>query len=358
MKKGTKSIVPYTLLLLTAVLVVGIAFTGCAKEEEPKVEAEPVTEAAAPEVTVEEVAPIAIGFSKIIQHPALDAVEQGVMDVFEEEGIEATFDMQNANGDIPTAASIAQKFKADKVDFAVGIATPTAQALANLITDVPVIYAAVTDPVAAGLVESFDKGLGNVTGVSDMTPVEAQVKMLKDIAGVTRLGHIYTSGEANAVLLADMTKAACEKLGIEFIPSAVTNTSEVRQATQAIVNKVDGIYVSTDNTVVSAMPSLVEIADLNDIPVLTADPTSSAAVGIDVLVAWGFDYYKMGRATGYLIQDIINGADPADIGTVFMTKPTDIELWINLDIAKRLGITVPADIIDGATVIIENGVKR
>lgn len=299
---------------------------------------------------------VTIGISKIIAHPALDAVEQGIQDVLTEEGVEASYDLQNANGDIATASSIAQKFKADKVDVAVGIATPTAQALANVITDSPVIYSAVTDPVAAGLVNSFDVGLGNVTGVSDMTPVEAQIKMLKDVAGVTKLGHVYTSGEANAVLLADMTKAACQKLGIEFIPSAVTNTSEVKQATQAIANKVDGLYVSTDNTVVSALPSLVDVANTKGIPVLVADPSS--AKGQDVLIAWGFDYYKMGRATGHLIKEILDGKDPADIGTVFMTNAEDIELWINLDVAKKLGITIPADLIEGASVVIENGVQK
>ncbi len=304
----------------------------------------------------EDTSKVKIGFSKIIQHPALDAVEQGVMDVLTEEGVDASFDLQNANGDIATAASIAQKFKSDKVNFAVGIATPTAQALANVITEGTVIYSAVTDPVAAGLVDSFDVGYKNITGVSDMTPVEAQIQMLKEIAGVTRLGHVYNSGEANAVLLAEMTEAACDKLGMEFIPSAVTNTSEVKQATQALVGKVNGLYVSTDNTVVSAMPSLVDVANNAGVPVLTADPTSSE--GLDVLIAWGFDYYKMGRATGYLIKDIIDGADPSEIGTVFMTKPSDIELWVNLDVAADLGITIPAEFIEGATVVIENGVKK
>ncbi len=298
---------------------------------------------------------IKVGFSKIIQHPALDAVEQGVMDVLTEEGVNVSFDLQNANGDMTTANSIAQKFKADKVDFAVGIATPTAQALANVITDGVVIYSAVTDPVAAGLVESYDKGYMNITGVSDMTPVDAQVKMLKDLAGVTKLGHVYTSGEANAVLLADMTKAACEKYGIKFVPAAVTNTSEVKQAIQSIADKIDGLYVSTDNTVVSAMPSLVDVANTKGIPVLTADPTSSTGIGLEVLIAWGFDYYKVGRATGFLIKDIIDGAKPADIGTVFMTEASDIELWINLDNAKKLGIEIPEEMIRNATAVIENG---
>lgn len=302
--------------------------------------------------------PIKIGVSKIITHPALDAVEQGLQDVLNEAGVNAVFDLQNANGDSSTVSSISQKFRADRVDIAVGIATPTAQSLANTITDVPVIYSAVTDPVDAGLVDSYEKGLNNVTGVSDMTPVEAQIQMLKDITGMKKLGHVYSSSEANAVLIKETAEKAAEKLGIEFIATAVANTSEVKSAAQALMNKVDALYVSTDNTVVSAMPSLVDVANQFGVPVLTADPTSSAAKGIDVLIAWGFDYYKIGRATGRLIKEVLDGADPADIGTVFMTDPADIELWVNLDIADRLGITVPKNIVDNATVVIKNGEQK
>jgi putative ABC transport system substrate-binding protein len=302
--------------------------------------------------------PVKIGVSKIITHPALDAVEQGLQDVLNEAGVNAVFDLQNANGDSSTVSSISQKFKTDRVDIAVGIATPTAQSLANTITDVPVIYTAVTDPVDAGLVDSYERGLNNVTGVSDMTPVEAQIQMLKDITGMQKLGHVYSSSEANAVLIKETAEKAAEELGIEFIATAVANTSEVRSAAQALMNKVDALYVSTDNTVVSAMPSLVDVADQYGVPVLAADPTSSAAKGVNVLIAWGFDYYKIGRATGRLIKEVLDGADPADIGTVFMTDPSDIELWVNLDVADRLGITVPKDIVDNATVIIENGEQK
>lgn len=299
---------------------------------------------------------IKIGISKITTHPALDAVEEGIQDVVNDSDYEATFDLQNANGDSSTAASIAQKFRSDRVDIAVGIATPTAQALANAITDSPVIYSAVTDPVDAGLVDSYEEGQGNITGVSDMTPVEAQIEMLRDIAGVERLGHIYSSAEANAVLLAEMAEEACEELGIEFISNTVSNSSEVKQAAEAIMDRVDGIYVSTDNVVVSALPSLTQVASQYEVPVLTADPTSSE--DLDVLIAWGFDYYKLGRATGNLVVDILDGDDPADIGTVFMTDPSDIELWVNLDVAEELGITIPEDVIEDASVVIEDGEKR
>ena len=299
---------------------------------------------------------VTIGFSKIVKHPALDAVEKGIVDVLAEEGVEAKYDYQNANGDVSAAATIAQKFRADKIDLAVGIATPTAQALANAITDFPVIYAAVTDPVDAGLVTSYSKGQGNITGVSDKIPVEAHIKLLIEVTKAKAIGHVFASGEANAVLLKDLAQAACEKFGVEFIATAVTNSAEVKSAVQAIVGRIDGLYISTDNTVVSALPSVADAATEAGIPILSADPTSSD--GLDILIAWGFDYYKMGRRTGYLVKEVLDGADPDGIGTVFMTDPSDFELWLNLDNAAKIGLELAPDLLAKASVIIENGQKR
>ncbi|HUX21503.1 MAG TPA: ABC transporter substrate-binding protein [Spirochaetia bacterium] len=296
---------------------------------------------------------VLIGISKIVQHPALDAVEQGIQDELKAEGVDAEYDLQNANGDINTAASIANKFKAEKVAVAVGIATPTAQALANALKEIPVVYSAVTDPVSAGLVASFDKGGANVTGVSDLTPVKQQIQFLTQLKPIKRLGHVYSSGEANAVVLAKLAEQACKELGIEFVPSTVTNSSEVKQATETIIGKVDGIYVSTDNTVVSALSALIDVAMKNKIPVMSADPSS--AEKMDVLAAWGFDYYKMGRATGRMVNEILNGKKTADIPTKFMTDPTDVDLLINLDVAKQLGISIPQKDIDMANSIVQNG---
>ena len=153
-----------------------------------------------------------IGISKIVAHPALDAVEQGIQDELAEQGfVDVEYDLQNANGEITTAASIATKFKSSGVTVAVGIATPTAQALINGLKDIPVVYSAVTDPVAAGMITSFDKGEKGVAGVSDLTPVKEQIMMLQRITGLKSLGHIYSSGEANAVILAEMAEKACGK---------------------------------------------------------------------------------------------------------------------------------------------------
>ncbi len=328
----------YSLLtvLMTSMMILGLLFTGCSKK---------------PDDTIR------IGISKIITHPALDAIEQGIIDGLTDLGVtNVTYDLQNANGDITTAVTIAQKFKADKVDVAVGIATPTAQALANILKKTPVVFSAVTEPIEAGLVENYASGLNNITGVSDLTPVEAQIRLLQQTAGIKRLGHVYCSGEANAVILADMAESVCKELGIEFIPSAVTNSSEVKQAAQAIAGKVDGFYVSNDNTVVSALPSLVGVAMDAGIPIMSADTTS--AEGTDIMLAWGFDYYKLGKATAKVIKQILDGTDPAKIPVVFMTDPSDINLRINLDTAKKLGIDIPASVIDQASMIVENGKER
>ena len=297
---------------------------------------------------------VLIGVSKIVAHPALDAVVKGMQDELSAAKINATYDVQNANGDINAAASIANKFKSEKVTIAVGVATPTAQALVNTLKgSTPIVFAAVTDPVKAGLVASLKKGDKNVTGVSDMTPVKEQIELLMKIKKIKKLGHIYTSSEENAVVLAGIVKQVCKEKGIEFIETTVSKSAEVKQATQAIINRVDALYISTDNTVVSAMSAVAEVAMKAKKPIMSADPSS--AENYPVLAAWGFDYYKMGRTTGKVIIQILKGKKPEQIPTQFMTKASDVDLLINLDVAKKLGLTVPADVLKSANKVVSNG---
>ncbi|BEH08565.1 MULTISPECIES: ABC transporter substrate-binding protein [Geobacter] len=296
---------------------------------------------------------VLIGVSKIVSHPALDAVEKGLQDELAALKINAQYDLQNANGDANTAASIANKFQSEKVTLAVGIATPTAQSLVNTLKTTPVVFSAVTDPVKAGLVKSLAKGEKYVTGVSDMTPVKQQIELLLKIKKVKRLGHIYTSSEENAVVLAGVVKKACQDLGIQYVETTVSKSAEVKQATQSIIRRVDALYVSTDNTVVSAMSALTDVAMKNKVPVMSADPSS--AESHPVLAAWGFDYYKMGRATGKMVAEILKGKKPEQLPTRFMTKASDVDLLVNLDVAKKLGLTVPAAIVKSANKVVENG---
>jgi putative ABC transport system substrate-binding protein len=301
---------------------------------------------------------ILIGISKIVAHPALDAIEKGVQEVVKAQYPDARFDPQNANGEMSTASSIAQKFKSEGVTLAVGIATPTAQALVNALKDRPVIYSAVTDPVGAGLVASTDKGEKNVTGISDMTPVKAQIELLNRIKPMETLGHVYTSSEANAVSLANIAREVCREMGIKFIETTVSNSAEVKQAVQTIAGRVDGIYISNDNTVVSALAAVASVAKKHKVPVMSADPSSAQTT--PVLAAWGHDYYKMGRATGRLVNRILKGEKPETIPTIFMTDASDVDLLINMDVANELGLTFPEDVIEKANTIIEDGelIKR
>ncbi|MDD2296611.1 MAG: ABC transporter substrate-binding protein [Sphaerochaetaceae bacterium] len=297
-----------------------------------------------------------IGISKFLSHPALDAVETGIQDYLESAGKTVRYDFQNANADVSSSAQIAQKFKADKVDIAVGIATPVAQALVNVFTDIPVVFSAVTDPLGAGLVTTYTTPYPeNSTGVSDMNPVEAQIELLVRLTGAKTIGNVYASGEANGVTLMEQAKAAAEKLGIGFVAAAVANTAEVKQAAQSIINRVDAIYIATDNTVISALPSVDDVAAKAGVPLMTGDPSN--VEGLNFLVAWGFDYYKIGLATGKIIAQLLDGKKPGEIGTVFLTDPEDFELWFNLDMAKKLGITISEELLASAAVLYENDKK-
>lgn len=300
---------------------------------------------------------ILIGVSKLLSHAALDAVETGLQDYLATTDLNVRYDFQNANGDISTAASIAQQFDSENCDVVVGIGTASAQALANVFTDIPVLFAAVTDPVDAGLVASNEGSPdSNVCGVSDMNPVEEQIKLLHDITGATRIGNVYSSGEQNGVVLMEQAQAACDKLGLELVTAAVSNSSEVRTALQSIIDRVDAVYIATDNNVISAIATIDDVCNSAGVPLFAADP--SGIDGLECMIAWGFNYYSIGTATGKLIEDIFqNGANPGEQGTVFLTDPSDFELWFNLDTAEKLGYTIPQEYLDTAAVIIENGVK-
>lgn len=294
-----------------------------------------------------------IGISKIVAHPALDAVEQGIQDELASRGIDAVYDLQNANGDVNTATQIASKFKRDRVSVIVAIATPMAVSAANSVTDIPVVFSAVTDPVSAGLVDNLSKGRGNVTGLSDKTNIYEHLKLFKRIAGIKTLGHIYTSSEANSAAALAELEDACNKLSIELVVQSINNSSEVKQATEAIIRRVDGIYLTTDNTVYSALPALVEVALSRKVPVFSSDPTSAEDGGC--VIASGFDYYKAGRGTGVLVAEILAGKNPDSMPTKFLTDPSEQNLLIDLDAAKKCGITIPDDLLKTADSIIENG---
>lgn len=297
---------------------------------------------------------VLVGVAKFVTHPALDALEKGVQDELTAEKPDVTFDLQNANADMGTAAQIAQKFRTEKADLVIGIATPTAQALANAEKKGPVVFCAVTDPVGSGLTANLDGSGTNVTGSSDMTPVKEQLELLFSLKpGFRKLGHVYNPGEANSAMLARTVQAVCADKGVEFVGATVASSSEVKQATLSIAGRVDGIYLSNDNTVFSAISAVTEVCLAKKLPLVTADPSSAETM--PVLAATGFDYYRMGRATGKIAARILSGEKPGSIPVYFAHDPAEMSFVLNLDVAKKIGITVPDSVKQAATVVIENG---
>ena len=296
-------------------------------------------------------APLKIGITQIVDHPALNAVRQGVIDVLAEagyvEGENVEYILGNAQGDFSVAMSIAQNFLAQGVDLVVSIATPTSQAAVQVFKDtsVPVVFSAVTDPVGAGLT-----GYPNVTGTSDMIDVASDLALLKELVpGLTKVGMVYNPGEANSAILTDMAKDAGEDLGLEIVAAAAENTAAVPLAAQSLIGRVQAIYVTTDNTVVSALESVVDVAKSQRIPLLVGDPSSLER---GALVATGFDYYDHGRMTGELVLKILQGASPADLPVEYQ-KGT--QLWLNLDMAEEIGFSFPQAIKEKATGLLFGG---
>ncbi|MCR5494939.1 MAG: ABC transporter substrate-binding protein [Treponema sp.] len=325
-------------VLILAALFTALSLAGCKKNNSK---------------TTSEAASVKIGIAKITQHVALDEVEKGVMDAINEAGIKADYDLQNANGDVNTANQIAVQYKAEKVDLAVGIATPVAIALANTLDDIPVVFGTVTDPIKAGLVTTVDHGDKNVTGMSDELPSIEHVKLFAKIANLKTLGYIYTSNEDNSLSSLNLIQEGCKQAGIELVTQSISTSSEVKQAAESIVGRVDGIYLTTDNTVFSALPSLVNVFRKAKKPVFSGDVTGAKEGGC--FMASGFNYYKAGLATGEIVVQILQGKKPAEIPVRFMTKPEDSDLLFDLDAAENCGISIPQELLDKASFIIKDG---
>lgn len=301
--------------------------------------------------------PIKVGISKMVAHPALDAIEQGIQDSINDTGKQVEFNLQNCNAEMSTAISIAQLFKSEKQDIVIGIATPPAQALSTVYNgeDTPVIYAAITDPIAAGL--TYEKGEDtNVCGVSDLNPISLQIETFVKVTGLKSLGMVYTSSEANGVAMKDRAKDYCDENGITFVAAAVSNSSEVKSAALSIVDRIDGMFIANDNTVVSAIASIDQVCNTYSLPLFNSDITSST--GTNFLMSWGLDYYKVGRLCGEVAVKIMNGDNPKDIGAIYLTDINQFNLYLNMDRAKELGYSFSSEILDSASMIFENGVLQ
>lgn len=293
-----------------------------------------------------------VAITAIVEHPALDQARKGVIDELKDagyvEGQNLTVEFQSAQGNTATAAQIAKKYAGDNPDVIVGIGTPSAQALIASTRTVPIVYTAVTDPVAANLVRSWEATGGNVTGVSDHLPLEPQVELIKAVVPtVKNVGFVYSPGEVNSTIVLKELQAVLDKDGIKVVAAPAQRTTDISTAVKSLQGRVDVIYTSTDNNVVSAYESMYQAAVQTKIPLIASD-TSSAERG--AVAALGGDYYGMGRQTGKLVVRILEGEKAGDIPS---EKPQKTQLYVNLKAAKQQGATLPQSMIDSATKVIE-----
>ena len=295
---------------------------------------------------------VKIGIAKIAEHEALDAVEKGIQDEIAKRGITAEYDLENANGDLTAADQIAGKFKSEKVNAAVGIATPMAAALVSMMGNIPVIFSAVTDPVSAKLVTSIDHGEENVAGLSDAIPTVEQIGLFKQLAKIKTLGFIYNSSESNSLASRSLVEEGCKKYGITLEGEPINTSADLRAAALDLIGRVDGIYVSTDNMVCSAISVLIQVCHSAKKPIFCGDPTCALNGGC--VVANGINYYTAGLATGDIVADILQGRKPQDIPVKFLS-PTESDLLFDLDEAANCGIKIPNDLLDKATYVFQAG---
>lgn len=282
-----------------------------------------------------------IGVTQIVEHPSLDAAFEGFKMALEEngfkEGDNVTYDIQNAQNDMNNSNTIAQNLVGDEVDLIFANSTPSAQSALNATSDIPIIFTSVTDPVGAKLVESFDKPGENITGTTDTHP-EAIPKTIEFIANefkAENVGLIYNAGEQNSVAQVEIVKKALNSKGMKAVEKSVSTSAEVKQAAEALVGKVDVIYIATDNTVVSALESVISVANDKDIPMFAGEFDS---VNRGAFAAYGFDYKDIGYEAGQMAAKILKGeATAADLSVQY---PQNLKLKMNKKAADEMDIEV------------------
>ena len=291
-----------------------------------------------------------IGISQFAEHGSLDNCREGFIQGLEEEGLvegeNLEIKVNNADSDTGTAAQIADTFVADKVDLICAIATPSAQAAYNSArnTDIPVVYTAVTNPEEAQLADDEGMPVGAVTGTSDQLPVEAQLAMIREILPDAKtIGILYTTSEANSAYSITQYEKYAEEYGFTLETAGVTNTSEVSLAAASLMDKVDCLTNLTDNTVVSALPTVLDQANEKNIPLFGSEIEQ---VKLGCLAAEGLDYVNLGIETGKMAAQILKGETKAE--DMEYELLTDSSLYINQAVADNLGITIPDDMTERA----------
>lgn len=278
-----------------------------------------------------------VGVTQIVEHPSLDAALKGFQKALEEEGLEVEYDVQIAQGDQNNNQSIANNFVGDKMDLIFANSTPSALSALNATKEIPIVFTSVTDPVGAGLVTAMDQPGENITGTTDTHPeaIPNMVKFMNENFSGKTVGVIYNSGEQNSVAQIDLVKDALKGTDLKLAEATVSTSSEVKQAAESLIGKADMFYIITDNTVVSALESVIQVANDEDMPLFVGELDSVKRGGF---AAYGFDYNDIGYEAGVMAAQILKGEKKAS--ELPVQYPQNLKLQINQTAAKEMGIEI------------------
>ncbi len=293
---------------------------------------------------------VKVGVLQLLSHPALDQIYKGLEDGLAKEGYKVgdnlKIDLQNAQGDQSNLASMGQKLVSDNNDILVGITTPATLSLSNATKDKPIIMAGITYPVEAGLIKSEDKPGNNITGVSDRTPIKQQLEIMKKVLPkMKKVGILYTASEDNSVKQAQEAEKLAKELGLEVKVSSIANTNDIQQVTESLASETDAIFVPIDNTIASAMSTVVKVTDAKKIPVF---PSADTMVADGGLLGIGVDQYQIGVETAKVVAKVLKGEDTKNMPIVLANEGV---IYLNEAKAKQLGIEIPNDIKEKAKVV-------
>jgi putative ABC transport system substrate-binding protein len=323
--------------MMFLVMLLSLILIGCTdKKDKAETENTDVkTEAKAEDKTYK------IGITQIVSHQALDKAREGFKDAFEEAGLKAEFDEQNAQGDVTIANTIANKFVTDKVDLIFAIATPTAQAVSNATSDTPILFSAVTDPEAAGLVKP------NITGSSDKVDIDQQLALLREVSkDAKKIGFLYNSSEENSLVQLEEVKKIAAKYNFEIVEQGISSANELPQAIDKILTQVDALYLPTDNLISSSSALIAEKANAAKKITFAAE---SGMLENGIFITKGIDYYQLGKEAGKLAVEILrDGKKPSDLP--YKVSETT-EIAVNKQTLEQLGIKLPDDVMSKAKFI-------
>jgi putative tryptophan/tyrosine transport system substrate-binding protein len=292
-----------------------------------------------------------VSVTQIVEHPSLNAVRDGLQEELTAEGFtpdKLKWQWESAQGNPATATQIAQKFAGESPNVIVAISTPSAQSAAQAAKQIPVVFSAVTDPINAKLVSQLEKPGGMITGVRDFAPVDKHLELIaKLLPQAKRVGVIYNAGESNSVSIVNFLKQSAPAKQMTIVEATVSNTAEVGSAAKSLVGRADVIYVPTDNTIVSALNSVLQVGIQNKLPVFAGDNES---VEKGAIASLGFNYRDIGKQTGKMVVRILNGEAP---GAIAVESPSKVELVVNPKAAQQMGVKIPDAMLKDAAKVVK-----